>query len=72
MVSILASGPNCPRFDSQCSKKISEEIIIDVAEVNQWLSLEESGQSLENVDRTHLVLASGKVVLQKGAFLLSM
>ena len=25
----------------------------------------ESGQSLENVDRTHLVLASGKLVLQK-------
>ena len=28
--------------------------------------LEESGQWLENVDRTHLVMASGKPELQKG------
>ena len=34
--------------------------IIDAAEVNQRRWLEESGQSLENVDRTHLYLASGK------------
>ena len=27
--------------------------------------LEESGQWLENVDQTHLVMASGKLVLQK-------
>ena len=33
--------------------------------VNQRRCLEESGQRLENVDRTHLVLASGKLVLQK-------
>ena len=33
--------------------------------VNQWRCLEESGQSLENVDRSHLVLASGNLVLQK-------
>ena len=39
--------------------------IIDVAEADQWGSLEESGQWLENVDQTHLVLASGKPVLQK-------
>ena len=38
---------------------------MDVAEVNQWLWLEESGQLFENVDQTHLVLASGKQVLQK-------
>ena len=37
--------------------------IINVSEVNQWRCLEESGQWLENVDRTHLVLASGKPVL---------
>ena len=37
----------------------------DVAEVNQRFVLQESGQWLENVDRTHLVLASGKPVLQK-------
>ena len=39
--------------------------IIDVAEVNQWRWLVESGKWLENADRTHLGLASGKPVLQK-------
>ena len=43
----------------------SVEIIVDVAEVNQWCWLEESEQWLENVDRAHLVLVSGKLVLQK-------
>ena len=33
--------------------------------VNQWRWLEESGQWLENVDPTQLVLASSKPVLQK-------
>ena len=42
--------------------------IIDVAEVNQQHWIEERGQWLENVDRTHLVLASGKPVLQKKFF----
>ena len=32
---------------------------------DQWHWLEESGHRLENVDQTHLVLASGKLVLQK-------
>ena len=39
--------------------------IINVAEVNQLRWLEESGQWLENVDRTHLFLPSGNPVLQK-------
>ena len=39
--------------------------IVDVAEVNQWRRYEENGQWLENVDQTHVVLASGKLV-QKG------
>ena len=39
------------------------EEIINVAEVNQWI--EERGQWLENIDRTNLALASGKLVLQK-------
>ena len=39
--------------------------MINVAEVNQQRWLEVSGQWLENVDRTHLILASGKSVLQK-------
>ena len=38
---------------------------IDVSEVNQRHWFEESGQWLENVDRTHLILAIAKPVLQK-------
>ena len=37
--------------------------MIDVAEVSQWRWLEECTQWLENVDQTHLALASGKPVL---------
>ena len=44
------------------------EKIVDVAEVNQQRCLEESGQWLKNVDRTHLLLASGKLVVQKKFF----
>ena len=65
MVSKLASGPSCTRFDSQHSQKKFRGKIIDVAEINQRGWLEESGQWLENVDPTHLVQASGKPVLQK-------
>ena len=39
--------------------------MIIVPEVNQWRWLEESGPWLENVDRTHLVLASCKLALKK-------
>ena len=46
-------------------QKISEEIIVAVAEVNQLRCFEESEQWLENVDRTHLLLASGKLLQQK-------
>ena len=45
--------------------KMFSEKIVDAADVNQWRCLELSGQWLENVDRSHLVLASGKVALQK-------
>ena len=38
--------------------------IVNAAEVNQRHCLEESGQWLEIVDRTHLVLVSGKAVLR--------
>ena len=41
--------------------------MINVAEVNQRCWFEESGQWLENVDQTHLVLVSGKPVLKKDA-----
>ena len=50
MVTILDSSPRCPGFDSQHSQKCSEEKIVDIAEVNQWHSLEESEQWPENVD----------------------
>ena len=60
MISILASRPSCPRFDSQCKEKI-----VNVAEVNQRLCLEESGQWRENVDHTHQELASGKLVSKR-------
>ena len=42
----------------------SDEKIVDVAEVNQWHCLEECEQRLETVAQTHLVLASGTLVLQ--------
>ena len=65
MSSILASGPRCPWSISSVSKKFTQGKILSVAEVNQLSCLEESGQWLENVDLTHLVVASGKLVLQK-------
>ena len=46
-------------------KKFLEENKVDVAEVNQWFCLEERGQWIENVNRTHLVLSSGKLVQKK-------
>ena len=39
-------------------KSFQRKTIVTVAEVNQQRCLEESGQWLENVDQTHLVLAS--------------
>ena len=63
MVSRLASGPSRHGFDSQHSWNFSDEKI--VAEGNQQGCLAESGLWLEYFDPTHLVLASGKLVLQK-------
>ena len=53
-------SPSSPGFDYHNSQKSREKII-----VNQRCWLEEGVQCLENVDRTHLVLSSGKSVLQK-------
>ena len=39
--------------------------IVGIAEVNECHCDEESGQWFGNVDQTHPVLASGKLVLQK-------
>ena len=60
----LAPHPPATGLIPSIPKKIRRKII-NIAEVNQHHWLEESGQWLENVDRTHLVLASGKPVLQK-------
>ena len=46
-------------------QKNSEEKIVDVAENNQRHCFEESGQWLENVYRTHLVMAWGMLALLK-------
>ena len=65
MFSTLASVPNCPGLDFHHSRIFFGGTIIDVAEVNKWSWLEESGQWFENEYRTHLILASGKPVQQK-------
>ena len=65
MVSTLDSGPSSPGFDFQRSQKVFRRKNIAIADVNKQRWLEESGQWLENVDRTHLVLSSGKQVQQK-------
>ena len=54
-----------PRVRFPAFPKRFQRKIIDVAKVYQRRWLEESGQWLENVDPTHLVLASGKPELQK-------
>ena len=41
------------------------KIYFDVAEIYQRRWLEESGQKLENVEQTHLVLDSGKLSTTK-------
>ena len=60
----MLSDPAAPGSIPSFTKIIFEEIF-DVAEVYQWRCLEERGEWLKNVDLTHLVLASGKLVLQK-------
>ena len=65
MVSILTYGHSCPRFDPRHSQKLFEGKMINVSQSHQWRWLEASGQWLENVDRTHLVLDCRKPILQK-------
>ena len=60
VVSKLVSEPTCSGFESQHPQFFSGgKIVDDVAEVNKGGCLKESGLWLENVDQTHLVLASG-------------
>ena len=63
-------SPSSPGFESQHSRNFFRGKIIGVFEVNQWPWLEESGQRLENDYHTHLVLASGKPVLQKNVVII--
>ena len=69
--STMGSIPLDPAASSSIPSipEIFSEEFFYVAEVNQWCWLEESGQSLENVDQNHLVVATGKSVLQKGVSL---
>ena len=57
--------PSSPGFNSHRSQNFCRGKVTVVAEVNQWHWLEESGQWLENVDWTRLVLARGKPGLHK-------
>ena len=72
MVSIVDSGSRGPRFNYLHSRKKFQTKIFDVAEVNQQRCFGENGQCLENFYQTHLVLASGKLVLQKRLHSLSL
>ena len=58
MVSIHASRPSCPGFNSQPSQKNSEE---KLSILLRLIWLEESGQWLENVNQTHLQKSTMKV-----------
>ena len=56
--------PSAPSSILSVPEKFSEEQIDNIADVNQLCCQEESGKWLANVVRTHLVLATGKLVLQ--------
>ena len=64
MVAYLLLDPAVVYLLPSIPKKYSVEDIIDVAEVHERCCWVESEQWLENVDQTHLVAASGKLVLQ--------
>ena len=61
----LLLSPAAPGSSHSIPKKLSEEKMVEGAAVHQRRCLEESGQWLENVNRTHLVLASSKLLLKK-------
>ena len=64
-LSYLLPDPAAPGLIPSIPQIVSEEKTVNVAEVNQWCYLEESGLRLENVDPTHLVLANGRLVVRK-------
>ena len=57
----------CKRWwlDSQHSRNYFRGKLIGVTQINYGRWFEESGQWLENVDQTHIVLASGKPQQEK-------
>ena len=57
----LFLNPAAPGLIHSITKKISEEIV-DIYKVIYQRCLEESGQRPENVSRSHLALARGKLV----------
>lgn len=62
MVCIVASGPRCPGFNSQCSRNYSEEklsILLRLMNGAVWRKVD---SGLKIVDQTHIALASGKLV----------
>ena len=61
----LLPDPSTPGLILSAPEFFSEEKTVDVAEIYQRHYFDESGQWLENVDQTHLVLARGELVLQK-------
>ena len=61
----LLPDPASPGSLPSVDEIFSKGTIVDVAEVNQHHSLEESRQWLENADGTNLALTSGKILLQK-------
>ena len=58
---ILVSHSAAPGFDSRCSQ---EYFLLMLLRFIDGIA-QNSGQRLDNVNRAHLVLASGKLVLQK-------
>ena len=58
MITNLLPDPAVPHLIPSVPKNFSEEKIVDGADVDKRHCLKESGQWLENVDQTHVILAS--------------
>ena len=65
MVSIAASGSRCPRFNFLHSKKKFRRKFLMLLRLINSAALGKMGSGLKFFYQTHLVLASGKLVLQK-------
>ena len=68
MDSILASHPAAPGSNPSIPKRFSDEILKLLRLIDG--TAKNSDQRLDNVYQIHLVLASGKLVLQKKFYLL--